>query len=80
VSKPGLHTSGGRAFLTWQGVGNRFLNVLASPNGSAWASKQISKETCIDGPVISNLGNRLVWGWTGTDNAHRLNSMLFSVI
>jgi len=54
--------------------------VLASPNGSAWASKQISKETCIDGPVISNLGNRLVWGWTGTDNAHRLNSMLFSVI
>jgi hypothetical protein len=80
VSKPALHGSGGRAFLTWQGVGNRLLNVLASTNGSSWGSKQISKETCIDGPVITNLGNRLVWGWTGTDNAHRLNSMLFSVV
>jgi hypothetical protein len=80
VSSPGLHSSGGRAFLTWQGVGNRFLNVLASPNGTAWGSKQTSRETCIDGPVITNLGNRLVWGWTGTDAAHRLNSMLFSVL
>jgi hypothetical protein len=80
VSKTGLHASGGRAFLTWQGVGNRFLNVLASTNGTAWTSKQTSKETCIDGPVITNLGNRLVWGWTGTDSAHRLNSMLFSVV
>ena len=80
TSKPALHASGGRAFLTWQGVGNRFLNVLASSNGTAWASKQTSRETCIDGPVISNLGNRLVWGWTGTDAAHRLNSMLFSVV
>ncbi len=80
VSTPGLHASGGRAFLTWQGVGNRFLNVLASPNGTAWGSKQTSRETCIDGPVITNLGNRLVWGWTGTDAAHRLNSMLFSVL
>ena len=80
VSKPALHASGGRAFLTWQGVGNRFLNVLASTNGTTWGSKQISRETCIDGPVITNLGNRLVWGWTGTDDAHRLNSMLFSVV
>ncbi|HEX5734973.1 MAG TPA: M12 family metallopeptidase [Blastocatellia bacterium] len=80
ISKPGLHASGGRALLTWQGVGNRFLNVLASNNGTAWTSKQTSSQTCIDGPVISNLGNRLVWGWTGTDNAHRLNSMLFNVV
>lgn len=80
VAKVGLHASGGRAFLTWQGVGNRFLNVLASSNGTTWQSKITSKETCIDGPVISNLGNRLVWGWTGTDTAHRLNSMLFSVV
>lgn len=80
VSKPGLHASGGRAVLTWQGIGNRFLNVLASNNGTTWTSKQTASQTCIDGPVISNLGNRLVWGWTGTDAAHRLNSMLFNVV
>jgi hypothetical protein len=80
VSKPGLSVNGGQALLTWQGVGNRFLNVLASTNGINWGRKQISRETCIDGPVISPLGSRLVWSWTGTDSAHRLNSMLFTVI
>ena len=79
VQKPQLAVSGSRAFLTWQGVGNQFLNVLASTNGTSWGSKFTSVETCIGGPVITPLGNRLVWGWTGTDVAHRLNTMLFNV-
>ena len=80
VQKPQLAVSGARAFLTWQGVGNMFLNVLASTDGRNWGSKFTSSETCIGGPVITPLGNRLVWGWTGTDQAHRLNTMLFNVV
>jgi hypothetical protein len=80
VQKPQLAISGSRALLTWQGVGNQFLNVLASTNGINWGSKFTSGETCIGGPVITPLGNRLVWGWTGTDTAHRLNTMLFNVV
>jgi hypothetical protein len=80
LSKPGLYADGQRVFLTWQGVGNRFLNVLASSNGQTWTSKETSRETCIGGPALSMLGNRLIWGWAGTDIAHRLNTILFSLI
>jgi len=59
---------------------NRFLNVLASTNGTAWTSKQTSKETCIDGP-----GNYKSWqsprvglDWDGQCSPP--NSMLFSVV
>jgi Astacin (Peptidase family M12A) len=80
TAKPFLFTRGNQAYLTWQGVNNALLNILVSPNGANWGSKFTSNETCIDGPVITDLPNfnRLVWGWTGTDAAHHLNTLLFN--
>ena len=78
VSRPALFTRAGRAFLSWQGVGNRWLNILSSGDGTSWGSKFVSQETCIDGPTLTLLGNNLVWGWTGTDATHRLNTILFN--
>lgn len=80
VSKPQLLVRGARAYVTWQGVGNRFLNVLSSGNATAWGNKFVSRETCIDGPALTTLNNNLVWGWSGTDAAHRLNTILFNWI
>lgn len=78
VAKPQLLVRGARAYLTWQGIGNRFLNVLSSGNATAWGNKFVSRETCIDGPALTTLNNNLVWGWSGTDAAHRLNTILFN--
>lgn len=78
VARPQLMVRGTRAYLSWQGVGNRFLNILSSGNGSAWGNKFVSRETCIDGPALTTLNNSIVWGWSGTDSAHRLNTLLFN--
>ena len=80
LSKPQIFAVGNTAALTWRGVGNNLLNVLFSTNGTSWVNKFISVETTIDGPEFTNLQNRLVWGWTGTDAAHRLNTLLFNFL
>lgn len=80
LSRPQLFVQNNVAALTWRGVGNNLLNVLFSNNGSAWVNKFISVETTIDGPALTNLGTRAVWGWTGTDAAHRLNTLLFNFL
>ena len=80
LSKPQVFALGSNAALTWRGVGNSLLNVLFSTNGTNWGNKFISSETTIDGPEFTNLNNRLVWGWTGTDAAHRLNTILFNFL
>jgi Astacin (Peptidase family M12A) len=80
LSKPQIFAQGGNAVLTWRGIGNNLLNALFSNNGTTWVNKFISSETTIDGPEFTNLNGRLVWGWTGTDAAHRLNTLLFSFL
>jgi hypothetical protein len=74
LSKPSLHVQDGIAYLCWQGVGNRFLNLLPSLDGLDWRGKITSGETCIDGPVLGTVGDRLVWGWSGTNSANSLNA------
>jgi hypothetical protein len=76
LSKPFLHVDDEIAYLCWQGVGNGFLNLLPSLDGLDWRGKITSGETCIDGPVLGTVGDHLVWGWTGTDQAHSLNTGL----
>lgn len=72
-SKPCLFVHEGEAYLCWQGVGNVRLNLMSSRDGVTWGGKIIAGETCMDGPVLGAVDNRLLWGWTGTDVAHRLN-------
>lgn len=79
TARPYLHVHAGRAYLAWQGVGNNRLNVLDSGNGSNWAGKITLRETCTDGTVLGILGNDFVWGWTGTDSQHRLNTLLYDL-
>lgn len=79
TSKPDLHVHRGRAYLAWQGVGNLLLNVMESTNGTSWGNKITLRETCIDGPALSTLGENFVWGWTGTDPQHRLNTLLYDL-
>lgn len=80
TSKPQVFSVNNVAGLTWQGVGNNLLNMLISNDGASWGNKFISTETCIDGPAMTDLGSRIVWGWTGTDAAHRLNTILFTFL
>lgn len=79
TARPYLHVHAGRAYVAWQGVGNNRLNVLDSGNGSNWTGKITLRETCTDGPVLGTLGNEFVWGWTGTDSKHRLNTLLYDL-
>ena len=44
-------------------------------NGSSTFNKVTLGETSGVGPSINNIGGGMVLGWTGTDSAHKLNTL-----
>lgn len=64
-------------YVAWTGTDSAgHLNVLGSPNGSAWNNnaKVTLAETDLDGPALATeAGAPLFAAWTGTDANHHLN-------
>ena len=69
-----MHVYENKAFLSWQGVRNRRLNLLESSNGLTWIHKHVSYRRSADGPALSSFGGKLIWAWADTGRFNNINT------